>query len=241
MAKYLLRLKARELRNQGLSIRDIALQLKVSKSSVSYWVRDIILTVEQLEKLRRSELSGWEKGRLKSRQIKKEKRERLLLTFIRNGVEHFSYLNKKEFFIVGLALYWAEGGKSSRNRRVEFCNSDPRMIKFLILWLKECFEVESTNLRAVVGINEIHYQREQIVKEYWSKISGIPIEQFRKTSFKKVKNKKVYDNFDQHFGTLSILVAKSTNLYYKIMGLIEGLSSVNKIGQRSSGVRAVDS
>lgn len=224
MAKYLLRIKARELRFQGLSIKDIASQLEVAKSSVSYWVRDINLTAEQLEILKKSELSGWEKGRLKSRQIKRENREAMLLAFTQYGIKQFSHLKKREFFIAGLALYWAEGGKSSKNRRVEFCNSDPRMVKFLILWLKECFEVESMDLRAVVGINEIHYQREQIVKEYWSKISGIPLGQFRKTSFKKVKNKKVYDNFDQHFGTLSVLVAKSTNLYYRIMGQIQGLA-----------------
>lgn len=75
----------------------------------------------------------------------------------------------------------------------------------------------------MVGINISHSNRDQFVKEYWSDLTEIPLDQFRKTSFKKVMNSKVYENFENHYGTLSILVAKSTTLYYRIMGLIEGM------------------
>lgn len=242
MAKYALRIEARSLRSQGESIGAIALQLGVSKSSVSYWVRgDIVLTIDQLEKLRKSALKGQEKGRLKTRQIKFEKRQLFLSDFRDKGIKEISDINPRELFISGLALYWAEGTKSFRNRRVEFCNSDPRMVKFVTFWLSKCLNVEKSDLIAVVGINEIHRYRETEVKQYWSEISGIPLEQFRKTSFKKVINKKVYDNPENHFGTLSILVVRSTNLYYQIMGLLEGLTLANKKWQRSSGVRAGDS
>ena len=98
------------------------------------------------------------------------------------------------------------------------------MIKLLILWFKECLNVKSEDLRCVVGINQIHQSREGVVKEYWSNLTNIPLDQFRKTSFKKVSNKKVYDNFDNHYGTLSLLVAKSTHTYYKIMALINALT-----------------
>lgn len=93
-----------------------------------------------------------------------------------------------------------------------------------MVWLKKCFNVRPENLICVVGINEMHRSRENIVKGYWSRFTRIPLKQFRKTSFKKVPTKKVYENFDEHYGTLSILVVKSTNLYYKINGLMEGLS-----------------
>ena len=52
MAKYELRIKARELRTSGESVRNITKKLTVSKGTASIWVRDIILTVDQLEKLR---------------------------------------------------------------------------------------------------------------------------------------------------------------------------------------------
>ncbi len=53
MAKPLLRLKAREMRAKGESVKVIARKLNVGKSTASYWVRDIILLVEQLESLKK--------------------------------------------------------------------------------------------------------------------------------------------------------------------------------------------
>ncbi len=223
MAKSLLRLEARKLRGKGVSIRSIARELKAARSSVGYWVRDIVLTEEQLVLLKQSELKGHEKGRLKAAIIKKEKRANLVKTFNVSGGREISYISSRELLLVGLALYWAEGSKGDQTRRVEFCNSDPVMIKLFIKWLIDCFGVKNEDLRGIVGINQIHAFRVEQVKRYWLGISGIPLEQFRKTSLKKAKSKKVYDNMDNHFGTLCIRVAKSTNLYYKIMGLIRGL------------------
>lgn len=233
MAKSLLQMQARDLRSKGLSIKNIAFQLHVSKNTVSFWVKDIILTVEQLKKLKQAQLKGREVGRIKCILIHREKRKILMEKYRQEGLNQIYSLNKKELFLVGLALYWAEGTKSFRDRRVEFCNSDPRMIKLLILWFKECLDVKSEDLKCVVGINQIHQNREEIVKEYWSKLTNIPLSQFRKTSFKKVNNRKVYDNFDNHYGTLSVLVAKSTHAYYKIMALINALT-LSKINYKAA-------
>ena len=74
MAKSILRLKARGMRKAGKSVRDIARQLNVSKSSISLWVRDIILTVEQLEKLQNRLIKGRELGRLKGSLSQKRRR-----------------------------------------------------------------------------------------------------------------------------------------------------------------------
>ncbi len=71
-------------------------------------------------------------------------------------------------------------------------------------------------------------QEKKIVKEYWAKVIGIPLNQFHKTSFKKVKNLKIYSNHDSHYGTLDMRVLKSGAIYYKIMGLIEGLSEAGR-------------
>lgn len=223
MAKFHLRLKAQELRRQGNSVGQIAKDLKVAKSSVSWWVRDIALTEIQIALLKTREIRGRERGRFKTMEIMRERRMKYIEEFDKAGFRRLSNLTKNEFFVLGLGLYWAEGGKTIRNRRVEFCNSDPMMIKFLLRWLLYCFNVPKENLRCVVGINQIHTSREEIVKKYWSETTGIPLDQFRKTSFKKVINNKIYDNFESHYGTLSVLVAKGTSLYFEIMGLIKAL------------------
>lgn len=221
MAKSLLRLKAIKLRSKGISVIEIAKELGVSKSTASLWGRDVILSVEQLEKLRHRSIMGSELSRLKGALSQKHKRLEKIEKYINEGVAKLEILTDKEYLIAGLAIYWGEGGK--KNRRVEFCNSDPKMVEFVIRWLKECFNVSKEDLICWVGINEAHSKRELEVKKYWSELVDIPVEKFRKTSYKRVKSQKVYDNFDQHFGTLYITVAKSAELFYKINGLISGL------------------
>lgn len=222
MAKYELRIKARNMRQKGESVKDIAKKLAVSKGTVSLWVRDIILSVEQMEKLKQKSIKGGELGRLKGSLMQKERRLRMIEEEKKSGIIRVGELTNRELLLTGVALYWAEGSKKRRVSSV--CNSDPRLINFMIGWLKKCFDIKSEELAVNVGINEIHKAREGVVKKYWSKIAGIPLSQFRKTSFKKSKVNKVYENYNDHYGTFNVKVLKSAKIYYKIMGLIEGLS-----------------
>lgn len=222
MAKSLLRIKARNLRSKGESVKEISKKLYIAKSTVSLWVRDIILSVEQLEKLKQRSIKGGELGRLKGALMQKNRRLELVMKYREQGIKRLKNISENEFFVAGLALYWAEGSK--KRREVSICNSDPDMINFMIVWLKKFFSLPVLRLKAVVGINYIHKDREEEVKKYWSAVTGIPLEQFRKTSFKKTNNKKIYSNFKEHFGTLSIKVLKSADICYKILGFIDGLA-----------------
>jgi len=210
------------MRKHGVSVKEIAKQLQISKGSASSWVRDIILSVEQLEYLRNSRLLGAERGRFKSALQQKQRRLDALKEMQNFGIKTIGSLTDRELLIAGLALYWGEGAK--KDRRIDFCNSDPKMIQFLILWLNKCFQILPSEIICIVGINEIHRYREDEVKRYWTSISGIPLNQFRKTSFKKVTNKKIYENMNDHYGTLAVRVVQPSRFYGKILGLIEGLS-----------------
>lgn len=226
MAKYDLRIKAREMRAKGESVKVIARILGVSKSTVSLWVRDIILTVEQYEKLNNRKIKAGEKGRMMGAFVQKQRRLELIKQANKDGVAALKNFSKDQFFVSGIALYWAEGSKKSQE--VSICNSDPVMIILMIKWLETFFDVSMDRLTAAVGINEIHKKREEVVKEYWSNVTGLPLAQFRKTSFKKAKVHKIYDNYDTHYGTLRIEVLKPSKIYYRIMGLIEGLAMAGR-------------
>jgi transcriptional regulator with XRE-family HTH domain len=222
MAKYDLRIKAREMRSKGESVKDIAKRLGVSKGTISIWVRDIILSVDQLEKLKQKSIKGGELGRLKGCLMQKERR----LTAIENGnkwgITNTVSMSDREFFFTGVALYWAEGAKKRSGLMI--CNSDPELINFMISWWKKFFNVETKRFILRIGINKIHRKREREVKEFWSGITNIPLNQFRKTSFKKSKPHKVYENYSTHYGTLSVKVLKPGQMYYNILGLIKGIS-----------------
>lgn len=221
MAKSAQRLEARKLRQTGLSINIIAKRLDVSKGSVCLWCSDINLTQKQKEILIKHSRDAGEKGRLLGAQANKEERIKRQQNFAQEGINEIGVLSKRELFLVGVALYWSEGSK--KNRRVVLANSDPEMICLFIQWLKECLNIGTESIYCTVSINQDHKIRIKEVENYWSIITGIPRSSFTKPSYKKVKNKKIYDNFNEHFGTLFLKLRKSTNSCYKILGNIEGL------------------
>ena len=231
MAKSEQKIKARELRRNGESVKDISKIVGVSKSTASMWVRDIILNVEQLEKLKQKMLKGSELGRTKGAFIQKQRRIDLEKSLEKQSLQEITDLNDRELLVSGLCLYWGEGSK--KQRELSWCNSDPQLINFMILWLNQCHGIGVERLAANVAINEVHTKRDEIVRNYWARITGIPINQFRNTVFKKTKLFKKYENFDDHYGTLRIRVLKPGVLWYKIVSQIKALSV---IGQRSSTV-----
>jgi hypothetical protein len=221
MAKSQLRLQARQMRRQGLSIRDITRELSVSQSSASRWCSDIELTTAQVERLMLRKEEPIRKGQLLGALAQKNKRLALVDQYLREGRERFKSVSDEEFFTAGLALYLAEGAKTMR--QVHFVNADPRVVLFMMGWLQEFFGKGRDDFAVSVLINEMHRARQASVIGFWSRYLGMPKKQFRKTIFVKAKQQKVYENQEKYYGTLRFTVLKSSQLYYIISGLIEGL------------------
>lgn len=229
MAKSAQRLEARRLRRQGESIIVIAKKLDVSKGSVSLWCNDIRLTKKQVANLlKRPNL--YKLGQHIAAQKNRLERIDRMTRFAHLGEKRVGKLSKRELFLVGAALYWAEGAK--KNRRIMLANSDPSMINLFIRWLKESCNVSSEDIYCNVSINQDHEKRIDEVEEYWSKVTGISRKVFTKVSYKKVKNKKFYANFNNHYGTLFVKARRGTNLNYEILGFIEGIKqNVSSFGK----------
>lgn len=221
VARFKERIQVRKLRREGFSIGNIAKKVGVAKSTASLWCRDISLTDEQIYNLAKRESGGSRLGALRASENRRRERMSRLGRFMGKGALMVGELNKRDIFLVGAALYWAEGDK--KQRRVGFCNSDPKMINLWLSWLKLCLGVPEQDFKCVIGINDVHKYRIGDVEKYWSKTTGIKLSQFGKPSYKHVKNKKVYENFEDHFGTLMVRIKRSTNLNYRILGMIEAL------------------
>jgi predicted transcriptional regulator len=222
VAKSASRIKARELRSQGESIKIIAKNLSVSPSTVSTWCKDVKLSVGQIRELERRAHDPHYGRRLeytlKQQRLRKEKTERLF----RQGVERVGKLTKRELFIAGVALYWAEGFKS--DNLAGFCNSDPKMINFFICWLKRSFDYRNEDFRLRVGLNKGYGSKIGEIEKFWAKKINIPLDQFQKPFYQKIKWQKQYDHPENYHGVLRIRVRKSTDFLRKIKGYIEGLN-----------------
>ena len=213
--------KALELRRRGKSIKKIAKLLDVSVSIVSQWCREIELTSEQKEKLKSRKANTRHLRKLaKQSHLEKLSRIKLLSKAAKSEIKP---LSNHELFLTGLALYWAEGFKSLKEGRLGFCNSDPDMIKFMIKWFKNALKINSADFIFRIEFNESHKDREEGIRDFWSKITKMPLSQFEKPFYKHSVWLREYPNRDTYFGVLRIRIRRSSELLNKTRGWINGL------------------
>lgn len=221
MAKSLEYNKAQKLRLKGESIRDIAKAIGVAKSTVSLWCRDIQLTPEQIERLQSNRMKGGYVGRLKGARMQYERRIQRTQEFESKGKDLLGKLNARDIFSIGLGLYWGEG--TTYGRRAEFTNSDPFIIRFILRWFKQLFHFDADRFKFYILINEIHKNRLKEVQKYWAEITKISQKSFGKTTLIKAKNKKAYNNFATHYGTLRIYIKRPVEIHHQVMGMLKAL------------------
>lgn len=221
MSKSLARTQARALRASGLSIKEIVKKLHVSQSTASLWCRDIVLTPEQIRVLERNAHDpGYGLRHAYIQRLKQEKLDRIKrITDV--AINEVGSLGNRELFLSGVSLYWAEGFK--KDNQVGFSNSDPDLVTFFLLWLYSCCHVTPEMITLRVGLNESYRIKVKEIEKYWSDMLQIPLTQFQKPFFQKVKWKKTYDNPQDYHGVLRVRVRKSAELRLKILGWIEGL------------------
>lgn len=178
MARLLDKQKALKLRTQGKSYSQIKSELGISKSTLSYWLRDYPLSPERIKELRDFSHQRIERY-IETRRVKRESRLKAIYDSERKII--FS-LSQRDLFIAGLFLYWGEGSKSTM-KEVSLSNTDPTVIKFFIYWARECLGVpnEKINLR-------LHLYSDMDVDtetDFWIRTLKVPKSQFNKPYIKK--------------------------------------------------------
>lgn len=206
--------RARKLRRRdGRSVKEIAAILGVSRSSVSLWVRDIELTLEQEERLHgrvsRGQFIGSkaneEKAHLRRRMYHAQGRRRA-------RIEDAGY-------VAGCMLYWAEGDKARNS--VRLANSDPEVIRFFVRFLRRYFAIEAQKIRLSCNLFADHEHRQREIEDFWLRVAEVDrrslckstVNRYSKYSQKKRKNKLPY-------GTCRVVV-NDTRIVQTIYGSIQ--------------------
>lgn len=202
--------KARELRKEGKSINQIVKETGFSKASVSVWVRDIILTEKQKNKISEKGRSfeSIEKRRI-SRLFNEKRKRQIIIDKARKDI--FS-VSKKDLKLIGIVLYLGGGRKTGG--AVSLANSDPFIIKIMMRFFREMCSVPESKFRG-----HIHtFAHADIAKTetYWSEITGIPKSQFFKT-YIKPSSSSLQKRQTLPFGTFDICVC-DTKLFLTIIG-----------------------
>ena len=155
------------LRRQGLSYREILSKIpfRLSKSTVSLWCKNVELTPEQLDRLDQLKGENWYRNRLKGSKATQSRRAEEVENIKTKARAEVPHLTQKEFWLAGLMLYWAEG---SKKQKVEFSNSDPNTVRFMIRWFQEICQVPKNKIRAYLNIHS--GQDDGFIKTFWSDI-----------------------------------------------------------------------
>lgn len=227
MANFQGRNQARKLRLNGQSIYEIAVSLKIAKSTVSHWCRDIKLNSSQIERLTNKQKSASYKGRIQAAEKKRNKRLEEIKYYKTKGIQEVGSLNKRDLFLAGIGIYWGEGDKSLST--AAFTSSGSDLVLFMMKWFQEICEVKKQDFILRIGLNKSHIDRIKYIENYWSVLTGLPLAQFTKTTIIKTKVKKVYENRENYYGTLRISIRRSSRLQRKILGWIGGVANYNRV------------
>lgn len=168
---------ARMLRSQGYSYSEINQKLSKSrsKSTLSYWFRDIPLSKVEQEQIRNRFSHKLSEARQRSLINRKEARKAYLDSVARRteGLEIVLKDERTRKALLG-ALYLAEGSKNSGT--LTFANSNPAIIRLYLYLLRTCFSVNEKKLRCTVLARADQPIRE--LNLFWERVTAIPSEQF---------------------------------------------------------------
>ncbi|PJE69579.1 MAG: hypothetical protein COU98_01245 [Candidatus Staskawiczbacteria bacterium CG10_big_fil_rev_8_21_14_0_10_38_10] len=217
MARFRDREKALTLRKKEMSYSQIKKILKVSKGTLSLWLRDYPLSKQRIRELRDCNEQRIERYRETRRKIKKER----LNKFYLEQKKFIFPLKKKELYLTGLFLYWGEGSKT-HPAMLSVSNTDPSVIKFFIYWLKKALLIPKDRIKIELQLyNDMNVQREI---EYWSKILKIPKNQFNHPYIKKTSVTRINHKGGFGHGTCNARVGDA-RISEKVLMAIKAISN----------------
>jgi lambda repressor-like predicted transcriptional regulator len=210
--------RALELRKAGWSFKMIEAETGVPRSTLSGWLR-YVEVLKYHPAVRQRTLVGQRAAVAANKRRLQALQEKVRDDAIHEMRELFATgVTDRELFLIGLTLYWAEGGKTSG--QVSIANSDPAIIKTFVLWVERCLKLGRAHLRANVHTHPDVDPDE--AETYWSEIIGIPRSQFYKIQIDTRTNKSVEKRGKLPHGTahVTVLGQGTRNLHRKILDWI---------------------
>ena len=169
----------RKLRTNGLTYAEINKKLgtNISKSTLSYICRGIILTDKQMGRiydiLRESLVISRQKAVVANRKVFEDK-----LTEYRNRNQDIKKLMQvRQAKLIALAmLYLGEGAKWKSRRGLMLGSADPMIMKMYINLLRDCYGITCDRLKGRIQ-HRADQDPAKLVK-YWSQVTGIEPKNF---------------------------------------------------------------
>lgn len=214
--------QARDLRAQGLTLREIASQLGVSAKTAYYWTWDLPVPASSrrgggdrahMEMMRRRYWDRVLAEREAERQAVQEQHA------LRVGA-----LAPRELELAAVVAYWCEGSKSKpyqRREQVTFINSDPGLVLLFLAWLDQVgFPREHRRFSL-----SIHESADvEAATSWWASLVGVEPGEFSRANLKRHNPKTVRKNVEEAYvGCLVVRLVQCRTLYQRIEGVWQGI------------------
>jgi len=205
-----MKLQAINLRNNGLSCREISKALAVPLSTIKRWVKNIKLSSSQKAEMMKRRQNGASKGAMTRRQLAKKRQQK----YVEQG--RIDAAKKDWQHVAGCMLWWCEGTKSQW--QISLANCDPSLLQFFVKFLKQYYDVLNADFSIAVQYhaNKLDQGVEKDIELYWVKtldLTGCKVNRF---TIKPVKSSKT----KHKYGVCTVRVYK-TSVVRRIKASIE--------------------
>jgi len=201
-------------RECGMSVKEIAAELRISASTASRWLRGIVLSPEQVAALdaRNPAINGQMLG---ARRLAEKSRD--ARADAQAHGRSFAAL-ADPLHRAGCMLYWAEGSKG-RNK-VTFTNSDVDMVRFFLRFLRECYGVEDERLTLSVNVHLGNGMTLDEIEAWWLAALALPASCLRAAAVNRTSSSSLGKRPPLVHGTARLSIC-STFILQSIYGALQ--------------------
>ena len=172
--------KAKLLRRKGHSYSEIQKITGIPKSTLSNWFKNCSFSQKLSLKLNRNNYTHQSFFLRKIQALRREKLREGYKKIAEKAMEEFEEFKAHPLFLAGLIIYWGEGDKKFKNGQVRVSNTDGKMLRVFVEFLKMFCGVAKTKIRGYILVYPDLSKRKSI--KFWSQETGVKPQRFYKTT-----------------------------------------------------------
>jgi len=181
------------MRKKGNSIGKIERELKIPRSTLGGWFKNIELTKSQkirLHKNLENVLNRARKRALIWHHLQKEKRLEIARVQAAKTLNKINYKDKNILELNLAMLYLGEGDKT---QQTSMGSTNVLILRFFIRSLNLLFDIDSSMIKCELHLRSDQNEKELI--EYWSRQLNLSINVFTSVKDKRTAKSKTYPNY----------------------------------------------
>ncbi|OGY84088.1 MAG: hypothetical protein A3F54_00870 [Candidatus Kerfeldbacteria bacterium RIFCSPHIGHO2_12_FULL_48_17] len=174
---------AKTFRKSGKSYTEIQKALGVPKSTLAYWLKDVVLDEVASRRIQDRKQKSLVYARRKALESNQKSRAQYLKKLADRNAELPDLLKDASVAKLTLVmLYWTEGSKHEKGA-LTFGNSDPEMIRLFLQLLRQVYAINEAKFRCTLQCRAD--QDIVALQKFWQQITQIPMSQFYKAQVDK--------------------------------------------------------